>query len=238
MPTILSEAAGILMEILENPPREIMDEAVATQFAIEAASFYKQQLGSTGHLLSGTYYAIDPPSQEFLLNLDGFTQALYVQRRIRDTADYWEQVSVVNIDELDDEAYKGKLAATFFGNPATVRLSWDPATLTPSSLRIWYDPNSTEPSTLDQDLDLPLNILKYMIARRGVLLALPRLQMKAPMTWTPEIVKIYAASNAAQLAQYDDEFNLWRFNREDEGWSQTEGFDEQYGAPRRARRFF
>lgn len=237
MTTILSEAAGILDEILMNPSRDVMDETVATALVIEASSFYKQQMGATGHLLSGTFFALEPPSQEFLVNQDGFTRALYVQRLLTTTEDRWEKVSVVGIGELDDEAELGKLAVCFFGNPPWLRLSWDPALLTPSSLRIWYDPNGTEPSTLDDDLDIPLNILKYMIARQAVLLALPRLAVKAPTVWTADAIKAFAQTNAGALSRYEDEFNLWRFDRDDVGWGQVEGFNGRFKPPTRRRRF-
>lgn len=237
MTTILSEAAGILAEILMNPPRDVLDDQVATQLVMEASSFYKHQIGAAGHLLSGGFFEVEPPAQEFLVNVDGFNRPLYVQRRLNTVDDRWERVTVVDIAALEDEADLGKLAVTFFGNPPMMRLSWDPSTLTPSSLRVWHDANSVEPTTLDQDLDVPLNILKYMIARRAVLLALPRLAMKVPTIWTPDVVKAFAQTNAGSLMQYEEEFNLWRFDRGDEGWSQMEGFDEPYGV-RRRRRFF
>lgn len=241
MPTILSEAASLIDEYLGNPPSDVLDNAGMIRLATEAAAFYQHQWGNTGHLLTGEYIEIDPPSQEFEFSeaTAGFQRASFVQRLTDDVRDRWEKVSVVNIDELDNETELGNFAMVFWGNPTQIRLSWDPTLVIPSKLRIWHDAATQEPEDTDADLRLPLKICKYMIAHKGVLLALPRLRIKAPAVFDREVVKMLFEVSDGALTQYQAEFDMSRFDREDEGWSQVEGFDEQFGrTQRRDRRFF
>lgn len=240
MPTILSEAASLIDEYLGNPPSDVLDNAGMVRLATEAAAFYQHQWGNTGHLLTGEYIQFDPFSQEFeFTEGTGFERASFAQRLVNENTDRWERVSIVNIDEIDNETDLGKYAMTFFGSPIQIRLSWDPAVVTPSTLRVWHDPLVAEAEDLDADLRLPLKICKYMIAHKGVLLALPRLRIKAPAVFDREVVKMLADVSMGSLAQYEAEFDMSRFDREEEGWSQVEGFDEQFrGGQRRNRRFF
>lgn len=240
MPTILSEAAGLIDEYLGNPSKEVLDEAGMIRLATEAASLYQHQWGNTGHLLTGEYIEIDPPSQEFEFSeiTAGFQRASYVQRLVNEQTDKWQKVNIVNIDELEDEADNNDFAIVFWGNPVQIRLSWDPTIVDNSHLRIWHDAGAAEPEDMEADLGLPLKLCKYMIAHKGVLLALPRLRIKAPSVFDREVVKMLAEVSMGALAQYEAEFDMTRFDREEEGWSQVEGFDEQFKRAPRRRRFF
>lgn len=240
MPTILSEAASLIDEYLGNPPSDVLDNAGMIRLATEAASFYQHQWGNTGHLLNGEFIEIDPTSQEFEFSeaTANFQRASFVQRLVNEETDRWEKVSVVNIDELDSEAGNGNFAITFFGNPVQIRLSWDPSQVDFSRLRIWHDAGTVDPEDMEADLRLPLKICKYMIAHKGVLLVLPRLRIKAPTVFDHEVVKMLADVSLGALSQYGAEFDASRFDREEEGWSQVEGFDEQFRGGRRDRRFF
>lgn len=240
MPTILSEAASLIDEYLGNPPKEVLDESGMIRLATEAASFYQHQWGNTGHLLRGEYIEIDPSSQEFEFSeaTTNFQRASFVQRLVNEQTDRWERVNVVNIDELDSESDDNNFAIVFFGSPIRIRLSWDPTLVALSHLRIWHDAGAADEEDLDADLKLPLKICKYMIAHKGVLLALPRLRIKAPTVFGPDVIKMLADVSMGALQQYEAEFDMTRFDREDEGWTQNEGFDEQFKRMHRRRRFF
>jgi hypothetical protein len=239
MAQLLSEAGGILLELLGNPPREVLDEQGAVQFALEAMSFYKHKLGATGHLLTGTFFYQNANQREFELNEAGFSRAIYAQVQSTGPSDTWERVELVGVADIDNAELRGEYAMAIFGDPPTVRLSWDPADGA-GRLRIWHDANAEEQLTLDEESEPPLNIMKYMIARRGALLALPRLMIKAPSVFTLTLTEAILRVQQTQVVEYEEQFDDWRFNREGEGWSQVEGFDEQpgwFGGARR-RRFF
>lgn len=238
MSTILSECAGILLEFLGSPPREIFDEQAATMACMEAQTFYQHQAGpAMGRLLTGRNFELDPQTKEFQINQDGFTSAVYVERRAYEATavgvdtDVWEKVEIVDIPDLDNEGEIAEYSCAFYGQPPTMRLSWDPALDSWSHLKIWHSPDSDEAGTLDDDLSLPIKLLKYMIPRRGVLLSLDKLQERAPSLFTDGRVDRIEKRNMAILRQYEQEWEMWRFQSgEDEGWSQMEGtMDRFYG---------
>jgi hypothetical protein len=237
MTTLLSETGGILLEFLGNPSRELFDEQAATMACMESWGFYQHQAGpAMGRLLTGRFFEIDVPSREFQVNQDGFTAALYVERRVTDNPEDWEKVDIVDIPDLDNEADEGNLAVAFYGQPPTMRLSWDPALDPWSHLKIWHDPDSNEPGTLDDDLELPIRLLKYMIPRRAVILSLPRLMIKAPNFFTAGLVQNIGKINQEILQGYEQEWDMWRFHGQEEGWSQMEGsMDRFYGGRRSPR---
>lgn len=236
MSTILSECAGILLEHLGGPPREVYDEQAATMAVMEAQAFYQHQAGpAMGRLLNGRSFEYDPPSIESQINQDAFTAAVYVERRVYQATsagagtDEWEKVNIVDVPELDHESDIGNYAVAFFGEPPTIRLSWDPALDSWSHLKIWHSPDSEEAGTIDDDLSLPIKLLKYMIPRRGLLLSLDRLTIKAPTVFSDRIIASLERRNIAILSQYEQEWEMWRFQSGgDEGWTQIEGTMDRF----------
>src|SRR5437870_7494040 len=143
MATLLSETAGLLDEYLGSPPREVYDEQQATQNCLEAWSFYQHQAGpAMGRLLTGRFFELDPPAKEFQVNQDNFTAALYVEHRLDSSNDVWERVDIVSVPELGNAMDIAEYACAFYGEPPTMRLSWDPATNPYSHLKIWHDPDA------------------------------------------------------------------------------------------------
>lgn len=240
MPAVtLSEIAALVDEYLGHPDRKVLDELGMVREVREQVALIRVQLGATGHLLTGRSFQLDPPRQEFLITESGFDRALVVQRLINPDNDRWEPINIVGIDELDNEGDLGNFAIAFYGQDpdCTARLSWDPNLVQYSRLRIWYEPNPDEPTELSADIGVPLNLIKYLIARRAAVAALPRLMVLAPEIYTPGVVKALTEVNQALLQQYEAEFDHWRFDREQEGWGQVESFDEQFRYKQRWRFF-
>lgn len=234
MATVISETAGILHELLGAPPREYFDEQQCVQMCMESWAYYRHQAGpAMGSLLTGRFFEIDPPAQDFVLNQDGFAKAIYVQRLVDTVNSIYERVEIVGIQEMDNQTDIGEYAIAFYDQPPNAKLSWDPSLEPFSHLKIWHDPDEVEAGTLDDDLDLPINLLKYMIPRRAVLLALTRLAIKAPSIFTSNVIANIGNVNKQVLAGYEEEWNMWRFQTGEEGWSQMEGTMDRFYRPRR-----
>lgn len=226
MGDVLGFVAGEILQHLGSPSDDVLKPDDAMAAALRGLRYYKHQLGAVGRLITGQYFLIDPPSQQFPISEAGFTKAVYVQRQVDAVNNIWDQVDIIEVQALDDEDQSGAYAIAFFGEPDwQAMISWDPRLEQFNRLRIWHDPEALEPGTVTDDIGIPLKIASSMIAERGALECVLKCRLRDKQTWDAETVKLFIDVHSRELSRLESEFDMWRFHSGDTGLSQMERFD-------------
>jgi hypothetical protein len=232
----MKEIAGIALEKLDGPTRDVFSpEKDMMALVLEERALIRHQLANSGRFLEVLYFTVTPATQEFSLEgfAQGFVEAERVERLINDIVPVqYETVPIVDIADVDSEAWNGQYAITFFGTPMQARISWDPTYEVWNSLKIWYNNQGVEPATQDTEDGSPLLILKYLIATRAALQALPKLNKRAPDQYPAAVVQMMASAFTATIAQLTEEFSMYRFDSGQAGQFQIERYDVGRRRPR------
>lgn len=225
---LMKEITGIMMEKLDNPNREVFSpEKDAMMLALEARALVRHQLANSGRFLEGAFFEVTPATQDFSLEgYPGFVEAERVERLVNTVIPtQYENVEIVDVADIEHEGWIGEYKIAFYGTPIQARVNWDPAIEIWNTLKIWHDAQGVEPQTPDDEDGSPLLILKYMIANRAALMALPKLNKRAPDQYPSSVIVNMAA---AFKADYDDlkwEFDSFRFDSGHEGSFQLESYE-------------
>lgn len=227
--TVVKEIAGLICDKLDNPGREVFSpEKDAFMAALEAIAFYRHQLGNSGRFLAGTYFDVTPATQIFdISGQQGFIEAERVERLVLDATfpSQYDPVLVCGIEDIEHQADIGAYAIAFFGQPIQAKISWSPGVEIWNTLRIWYDATGVEPTTKDDDIGFPLPLVKWMLATHGAIMSLPKLTLRAPDQYSAATVQAMGMALGAQLRQYTEAWDMWRFDEGQEGDFQIESYN-------------
>lgn len=236
----LAFSVGTAFELLGSPDETILQADEITGAVMRSLRLRRHQIGAVGSLLTGTFFSFTPQSRQFAVTEEGFSGAVYVDRLIDSVNEIYEPIQIADVPNLDELENEGVYAIAFYGSPDwQARISWDPGLEQFNDLRIWHDPQAIEPATLDTDLGVAIKIVPLILAHDAVLELLPRCALRgAGSGYTAQIIRTFQETSLAARAELLTEFDIWRFESEDDsGVSQSARFDADRHPARRLRAF-
>ncbi len=178
----VSELLSRTSDYLGRPTQDKLSLGLILPFLLDSINFYgvDLQLSAENWLLTNIVFT--PGSKEELVTAPNFSVPVAVEVRTTDSTNEsdWKPVNIVNVTDVQDIGRDGDIAVSFYGNPTSMRWSYDPDD---SSLelecKLWYEPLSTEPSSLATSPQIS-QAFHSMITIRTALLCAPHLNLPDP----------------------------------------------------------
>lgn len=170
---------------LSNPAPEILSQEEAFRAVSQVLSLKLQQLQQSDQNINVMSFPFTLTGREQIITgAPGLGVPAWVERQIIPTGiaqNYWQAITVVNLDQIEDYRLKGIDACCFYGTSGQqiIKFSYNPPYDTPyATHRLWYDPNPLLAQTLASSSGLPENF-NVMVSIEAQLKCISTMMMHA-----------------------------------------------------------